>query len=120
MFSDAPGSDDICEICFRQDDLIKLRYPTLRGGPCAPSLVEAQEEFAECGAREQRFCSNVRKPTADDRRDPEWRPFDVHIDRMEILPEGGWLEGTFDADDYPADPTRLYYWRADFWLRARN
>jgi len=120
MFSEPPGSEGICKICFWQDDRTKLRFPTLRGGPCAVSLAEAQKEFAEYGVSERRFAAHVRKPTDDDRRDPEWRPFDPRLDQIESLPKGGWLEATFDADDYPADLSRLYYWRADYWRRAPN
>jgi hypothetical protein len=120
MFSEPPGSDSICEICFWQDDFVKLRFPTMRGGPCAPSLVEAQAEVAEVGASERRFIGNVRKPDEGDRRDPEWRPFDMRTDRAEPLPDGGWLEGMFDQEDYPEDLSRLYYWRADYWLRKPN
>ncbi len=42
---DELGSDDICPICWWQDDHSQLRFPEFGGGPNTPSLVEAQKKL---------------------------------------------------------------------------
>lgn len=32
VFKDAPGSDEICPVCFWQDDIVQLRWPDFGGG----------------------------------------------------------------------------------------
>ena len=108
VFAEPPGSDDICMICFWEDDAAQLRFPTLADQTNWVPLAEAQRNYAQCGAIEERFAQDVRKPTDEDARDPEFRPIDAR-DSFEDTPteEGG-----------PADPTELYYWRPTFWRRA--
>lgn len=113
MFSSPPGSDDICKICFWQDDVVLLRDPLFAGGPSPICLVEAQRNYALLGACEPRFASNVRPPGPSDRRDDGWRPLNVELDNPErCLPEGGWVT------PWPTDSTQLYWWR-DTYRRQR-
>jgi hypothetical protein len=65
---------------------------------------KAQQKYERFGAMEQRFVGNVRRPTLDDRRDPEWRALDPSRDQMRDFraPE---------SDPWPEDLTTLYYWR---------
>jgi len=79
--------------------------------------MEAQRNFAEFGASEVRLLLFVRSPTEEDIRDPDWRPVDPLRDLFNALDHH---DGT---DDWPTEPTRLYYWRHDFWrsgLRGRD
>jgi hypothetical protein len=109
MFGEPPGSYDICKICFWEDDPIQLRFPKFAGGANKPSLMEAQRNFAEFGACEIHLLQHVRPLTPKDIRDPDWRPVDPLCDLFTALDRG---DGT---DDWPAERTRLYYWRSDFW-----
>src|SRR5690242_1102863 len=77
-----PGSDDICMICFWEDDVMQLRWPELAGTTNAVSLVEAQKNFARLGASEERFLRDVRPPAPDEKIDEGWRPIDAR-DRFE-------------------------------------
>jgi hypothetical protein len=107
VFDQSPGSYDICPICFWEDDPVQLRFPNFAGGANKPSLMEAQRNFAEFGACEIRHLQHVRPPTAEDIRDPDWRPVDPLCDLFKALDHG---DGT---DDWPAEHTRLYYWSPD-------
>src|SRR5262249_13376907 len=111
VFSQLPGSFDICPICFWEDDIVQLRFPDYAGGANRPSLMEAQRDFAEFRASKICHIHRVRSPTQEDLRDPDWRPVDPQRDLFKNLDRG---EGT---DDWPrpTECTRLYYWRADFW-----
>ena len=92
MFDEPPGSYVICSICFWEDDAIQLETPTYSGGANTPSLIESQANFASLGAMEERLLDHVRKPDAQDMRDPRWRPA---------------TEKDCGTDDEP------YYWRRD-------
>jgi hypothetical protein len=105
VFEEPPGSYDICLVCFWEDDLAQLRWPGLAGGANAVSLNEAQMNFAKFGAIEERFATDVRTPTPDEPRDPEWRPINA----------ADAFEAPDDAAPWPPDPTLLYYWRQTFW-----
>ena len=110
VFAEPPGSDDICMICFWEDDASQLRFPELGDQTNFVPLLEAQRNYAQFGAIEERFANDVRKPGADDARDEAFRPIEP-TDSFEEAPtdEGG-----------PSDPTALYYWRPTFWRRAAS
>src|SRR6187402_2825976 len=61
VFSAPPGSEDICMICFWEDDAQQLRFPSLADATNVMSLVEAQQSYAKCGAVDERLASDVRK-----------------------------------------------------------
>jgi hypothetical protein len=101
VFAEAPGSDDICLVCFWEDDATQLRWPALTEGANVMSLIEAQRNFARIGAIDERFVGDVRAPAEDEPLDPDWRPIADY--------------DTFEAPDesalWPTDMTSLYYWR---------
>ena len=45
-FDDPTGSDEICPICFWQDDGVQLAFPDMAGGANKCSLMEGQRNFA--------------------------------------------------------------------------
>ncbi len=99
-----PGSYGICPICFWEDDHTQLLDPWYAGGANVPSLVEAQKNFQEYGASDERLVDLVRGIRPGDRRDPEWRTVEaadqefVHLNRC--------LPGLV-----PEDLNGCYYWR---------
>jgi hypothetical protein len=106
VFRDAPGSYEICPLCFWEDDLVQLRWPNYGGGANRPSLIEAQANVRRYGAMESRFKENVRPPHFDEPLDPEWRAFDPSRDDVEDC-----VSGHDYGDSYHDDRTTYYYWR---------
>jgi hypothetical protein len=114
MFPEPPGSYNICKICFWEDDAIALRWPLDFGGANAVLLAEAQRNYFQFGAMEQRFSAHVRPPSASDRKDAGWRLIDLATDRFERVQldqQASW------PAELEADLTQLYYWRDTFWHR---
>ncbi len=112
VFTEEPGSYDICPICFWEDDLFQLRFADTAGGANAVSLLDGQRTYATIGACEARLIAHVRQPTAVDQRDTGWRPLDPARDKIEDV-----RTVTNAAQTYPEDPTTLYYWRDTYWRR---
>lgn len=110
VFDEPPGSSDICMICFWEDDALQLRFPELADQTNVVSLAEAQRNYANYAAIEERFAGDVRQPTVEDVRDPDFRPLGAD-DSFEPTPE---QEPTTPS---PSDTTQLYYWRSTFWRR---
>jgi len=69
-----PGTFNICDICFWEDDGYQLDNPDYEGGANHPSLRQAQKNFLDFGATERRLLEYVRKPTEKDAKDPQWEP----------------------------------------------
>ncbi|WP_369382692.1 CPCC family cysteine-rich protein [Streptomyces sp. cg36] len=108
MFSDV-WSDEICDVCFWQDDPFQLRYPWVEvGSNGGASLMEAQANFQRIGAVRQDLVRHVRPPAEDEPLDPGWRPFDPQRDPVE------WTTG---GPPHPNDLTELYWWRPTYWRR---
>lgn len=97
-FSEPPGSDAICPVCFWQDDLVDLEAMYEPMGPNKVSLEEAQINFRAFGASEKRHLANVRKPVATEQLDPAWRM----LDRIRDIPKN------LSAINQDAS---VYYWR---------
>lgn len=77
-----PGTYDICEICFWEDDGIQFDDPDYSGGANKVSLREAQLNFKRIGACEERCTQFVRKPNEFDEYEG---PLDISkIQRMPI------------------------------------
>ena len=72
-----PGTFEICDICFWEDDLVQFDDPDFEGGANGPSLRTAQKNFFGFGACQKDKLKFVRKPTKDDIKDPNWMPLDI-------------------------------------------
>lgn len=70
---DSDGNYDICSICFWEDDPFQKMNVYNLGANKIP-LVEAQRNYIRNGACEERVAKFVRKPTNQDKRDPNWKP----------------------------------------------
>ncbi|NVN52927.1 hypothetical protein HLY00_2218 [Mycolicibacterium hippocampi] len=104
-----PGSYFICPICFWEDDVSQLRWPTMSGGANDVSLIEGQANFREFGSCKLRMTAHVRPPTDVEMVEPGWRPLDPRRDRFEA-----WgVSPVVDWPDY--DWTVLYWWRPTYW-----
>jgi hypothetical protein len=113
VFNQVPGFHQTCPICGWEDDLSQLRFPLMPGSSNGVCLREAQRNFADYGASEQRNRGRVRDPVEGEALDPGWRPLDLERDNVE-QPARGIRYG----DSYPwPDTTVLYYWRATYWRR---
>jgi hypothetical protein len=115
VFSEPPGSYEICPICFWEDDIVQLAFPNLAGGANKCSLIEGQSNYLAFGACEARLMPHVRAPTASDRRNQEWRQLDT--DRH--------LNWDVAADHELWQSVKhlspcLYYWSKDYFLAERG
>ena len=70
---DPPGTYDICEICFWEDDNIQFEDPDYEGGANIPSLRQAQKNYLTFGAYSEHCLPFVRKPNKKDLKDPDWK-----------------------------------------------
>jgi hypothetical protein len=107
VFEGDPGFDEICPVCFWQNDLVCLRWPQVAAGPNHVSLVDAQKNFEAIGASEGRLLQFVRPASPDQTVEPAWRPIDPSIDRFESAHQ--------HVRDWPSDYSELYYWRPTYW-----
>ena len=100
------GGYDTCPICYWEDDPVQLNEPTYDDGCNRVSLIEAQRNFANCGASDPRWLPYVRKATSRDKRDPEWFPIsdDMIDDLRECVNE---LRRSGNTVQY-------CYWRKDY------
>lgn len=105
--SEPPGSYEICEVCWWEDDAVQLRWPTWAGGANRPNLLEAQQNFQRVGANEERAANRARPANDDEPIDAGWRPIDLERDSFEA-------RGEREAD-WPEDLTTLYWWRPTYW-----
>ena len=104
-----PGSYEICDVCFWEDDAVQLRWTDWGGGANGPSLIDAQRNYVELGAVEERFTRAVRTALVDEAVDGGWRVIDTAIDSFE--PAG------IQHAPWPDDRTALYWWRPIYWRR---
>ncbi|QKE06245.1 CPCC family cysteine-rich protein [Bacillus cereus] len=68
-----PGTYEICNICFWEDDSVQFKEPDYEVGANEVSLRQAQENFIVFGACEKRCIELVRKPTSKDVKDASWK-----------------------------------------------
>jgi hypothetical protein len=59
-------SDDICQVCGWQEDIVQREDPNFVGGPNEVSLNQARENYILFGASEKRFICKGRKPFAEE------------------------------------------------------
>ena len=62
-----PGTYEICEVCYWEDDPAQFHDPESENGANKVSLREARENFRAFGAAEQRFLDNVRPARPEER-----------------------------------------------------
>ena len=62
-----PGTFEMCEVCWWEDDPVQFADPTYRGGANSPSLIEAQANFRSFGASDPQFLDSVRSPRPGER-----------------------------------------------------
>jgi hypothetical protein len=72
--------------------------------------VEAQQNYRQFGAMEERFKLHVRSAAPHEPADPAWRPIDPERDSFEPISD--------QEAPWPDDPTVLYWWRTTFWRRS--
>ncbi|MDR9850649.1 CPCC family cysteine-rich protein [Herbaspirillum huttiense] len=97
VFSEPPGSHEICSVCFWEDDELQLYYPYASGANSC-SLMEAQVNFVQFGACDRAMVKTARKLMEGDTRDAGWfplreRPVDLPgidgIERKSVTSLGG-------------------------------
>lgn len=114
VFSEPPGSFQLCPICGWEDDALQLQYPEEAGTNPVP-LIEAQQNYQRTGAIAAGVQATVRKPYEDERRDDGWHPLSRHggsLPRFEA-----WEKL---AEDGPQSETDLYYWRPESWAKRQG
>ena len=61
-----PGTHEICDVCFWEDDGIQFDHPDYEGGANAVSLNEARLNYRAFAVSEVRFKLAVRPPRPDE------------------------------------------------------
>lgn len=61
------SQNDICPVCFWEDDWHQKKFPDDEDGPNHISLNQARKNYAEYGVCEKQFIDNVRKPFHDEK-----------------------------------------------------
>ena len=64
--AEAPGTYDICPVCFWEDDNVQLHDPDFAGGANSVSLRQAQTNFKTFGASDRDFIHIVRPPLPEE------------------------------------------------------
>ncbi len=101
------GSYAFCPVCFWEDDLVQLRWPTTTGANRV-TLIEAQRNVRRFRACDQRGLCFTRRPLPEEPLDPLWRPIDPQRDSF---------EDPTDPAPWPAGQPDLCYWRPSCWRR---
>ena len=61
-----PGTYEICEVCFWEDDAVQFDDPDYTGGANTVSLRQARDNYRALGVSEPRFKANVRAPRPEE------------------------------------------------------
>jgi len=109
VFTQEPGSFEICEICYWEDEAKLLRYPKEKGSNDL-SLIESQLNFEKHQVSEPSLKCLVRSPNENDEKDKKWRKIDLKKDKIAEKKE----KVLNDVNVYPHDMTRLYYWEENY------
>ena len=106
VFDDPPGSNDICPICYWEDDISQLKFVKMSGGANNASLLDGQKNYIQFGASDENHVNDVRKPLESDLKDSKWRLIDETIDIIEQP-----MKEKDYGMEYPKNVTQLYYWK---------
>jgi hypothetical protein len=107
------GSSAICPVCFWEDDLVQLRWPTLGGGANDASLIDAQCNFEATGSSELGVARYVRPARDDETVEFGWRRINSRTDNFEDEKMRRHSPGT----PWPNDKSELLWWRPNYWRR---
>jgi hypothetical protein len=110
VFTELPGSFQLCPICGWEDDALQLQYPE-EAGTNPVSLHQAQQNYVRTGSIAPERQGSVRPVHSDDRREPGWYPL---TEAVGALPRFEAWEKL--AEDGPQSEADLYYWRPGSWL----
>jgi hypothetical protein len=101
MFSEPPGTYEICDLCGWEDDPVQLAHPLMGGGANKFSLAEHQQRALELYPR---GVSSIKGYT----RAPNWRP----LRESELQSRNAPVDGRsyFEA---ATEDTPQYYWLRD-------
>ncbi len=72
--SERPGSWEICEVCFWEDDPVQREDEAFIGGANDVSLKQARKNYAAFGACEERFTQCVRPPFDHEKSEVDQNP----------------------------------------------
>jgi hypothetical protein len=61
-----PGTFNICQVCYWEDDGVAFADPDFAGGANKVSLNTARENFKKLGAAEERWVTAVRPPLPEE------------------------------------------------------
>ena len=61
-----PGTHNICEVCFWEDDAVQFSDPDYERGANTLSLRQAAANYLKYGVSDQRFADAVRPPRSDE------------------------------------------------------
>lgn len=105
VFTEPPGSYEICPVCGWEDDLSQLRFAAEGGGANELSLAGAQRAFVR-----REGVNDLGRPPEElgYAREQGWHPLGPDSGRIEI-PGPGKDHG----QTYAPDSTAYYYWRRD-------
>ena len=98
VFSEPPGSYEICELCGWEDDHVQLRFPAMAGGANKSSLATHQLQALAAYPTTVSLAKGFR-------RSKEWRPLLASEVVSPQPPTSG--EEYFNA---AADEAQQYYW----------
>lgn len=60
--SESPGSDEICPVCYWQDDIVQYNDPEFKGGGNDISLIEAKINYSRIKVIDKKFEKYIREP----------------------------------------------------------
>ena len=96
VFTEKPGSHQVCPVCKWEDDVSQLKFVTALGANFK-SLLQAQNDCVVDESNNDLY-----------KKDESWRKIDKSIDHI-IEP----IDGHDYGSEYSNDLTELYYWKIE-------